>query len=767
MKKLGIWFGLLCILQGVVPMQVVAQTLTETKSSVNSEAVSETDIRSDTSLTSSTEEISLSEEFTSSSEQTIEKNETSTSLNEETKTDSSTTQSSIRQSENQSEKQLQNKKAAFIKSNLVQAKYVTLTNQNYSLKIYQNLTDLNTYTTPNKEQLNKTYQVTKTITLEGQDYYLLTSGDKDLGYVLVADVTTSDFSQGNEISYEVEKYFVTLEEKNVLFANFSSAPQSTKSILRKTLKAKGYYIDYSGTRYEVLVDNKNNAVGIVDATVLKETSAGGIYQANRQYVTFVEKSGDIYKDFNFALRNKTTAYYLKTYDARGFYLHFNGKKYYTIYDNKGKWIGYVPENFVKTGNGKGGIYQSSNRYITFTNANYGMYSNFDFKKLRTTKTLYKKTYQARGYYEHFNGARYYTVYDNKGKWLGYVNAASAKTGNGKGGIYQSSNRYITFTNANYWMYSNFNFKKLRTTKNLYKKTYQARGYYEHFNGARYYTVYDNKGKWLGYVNAASAKTGNGKGGMYQKLGDEGVVISRNYLTYNDFNFKKRGKTSAIFNQSVQARGYYQHFNGAKYYSIYNGKGKWLGYVNSAAVRIKKGTAAYLGTTRGKVLKHMTANEKNGFYVGTRYRGLGYGGISNQEVFMQPKGRPNKYGQGMNCTGFVAAAMRNSGANLAPITRLGYGGAANATLWRDALKKNCKYYTYGSINALLKSGRAKKGDILYLEGRWGEYGADCHIGIFWGNNGHQNRFWHQVLAGNMISNIFSGTPYSMVYLFPQE
>lgn len=688
MKKLGIWFGLLCILQGVVPMQVVAQTLTETKGSVNSEAVSETDIRSDTSLTSSTEEINLSEEFTSSSEQTIEKNETSTSLNEETKTDSSTTQSSTRQSEKQSEKQLQNKKAAFIKSNLVQAKYVTLTNQNYSLKIYQNLTDLNTYTTPNKEQLNKTYQVTKTITLEGQDYYLLTSGDKDLGYVLVADVTTSDFSQGNEISYEVEKYFVTLEEKNVLFANFSSAPQSTKSILRKTLKAKGYYIDYSGTRYEVLVDNKNNAVGIVDATVLKETSAGGIYQANRQYVTFVEKSGDIYKDFNFALRNKTTAYYLKTYDARGFYLHFNGKKYYTIYDNKGKWIGYVPENFVKTGNGKGGIYQSSNRYITFTNANYWMYSNFDFKKLRTTKTLYKKTYQ-------------------------------------------------------------------------------ARGYYEHFNGARYYTVYDNKGKWLGYVNAASAKTGNGKGGMYQKLGDEGVVISRNYLTYNDFNFKKRGKTSAIFNQSVQARGYYQHFNGAKYYSIYNGKGKWLGYVNSAAVRIKKGTAAYLGTTRGKVLKHMTANEKNGFYVGTRYRGLGYGGISNQEVFMQPKGRPNKYGQGMNCTGFVAAAMRNSGANLAPITRLGYGGAANATLWRDALKKNCKYYTYGSINALLKSGRAKKGDILYLEGRWGEYGADCHIGIFWGNNGHQNRFWHQVLAGNMISNIFSGTPYSMVYLFPQE
>lgn len=688
MKKLGIWFGLLCILQGVVPMQVVAQTLTETKGSVNSEAVSETDIRSDTSLTSSTEEINLSEEFTSSSEQTIEKNETSTSLNEETKTDSSTTQSSTRQSEKQSEKQLQNKKAAFIKSNLVQAKYVTLTNQNYSLKIYQNLTDLNTYTTPNKEQLNKTYQVTKTITLEGQDYYLLTSGDKDLGYVLVADVTTSDFSQGNEISYEVEKYFVTLEEKNVLFANFSSAPQSTKSILRKTLKAKGYYIDYSGTRYEVLVDNKNNAVGIVDATVLKETSAGGIYQANRQYVTFVEKSGDIYKDFNFALRNKTTAYYLKTYDARGFYLHFNGKKYYTIYDNKGKWIGYVPENFVKTGNGKGGIYQSSNRYITFTNANYWMYSNFDFKKLRTTKTLYKKTYQ-------------------------------------------------------------------------------ARGYYEHFNGARYYTVYDNKGKWLGYVNAASAKNGNGKGGMYQKLGDEGVVISRNYLTYNDFNFKKRGKTSAIFNQSVQARGYYQHFNGAKYYSIYNGKGKWLGYVNSAAVRIKKGTAAYLGTTRGKVLKHMTANEKNGFYVGTRYRGLGYGGISNQEVFMQPKGRPNKYGQGMNCTGFVAAAMRNSGANLAPITRLGYGGAANATLWRDALKKNCKYYTYGSINALLKSGRAKKGDILYLEGRWGEYGADCHIGIFWGNNGHQNRFWHQVLAGNMISNIFSGTPYSMVYLFPQE
>ncbi|PAB02048.1 hypothetical protein [Enterococcus canintestini] len=760
MKKLGVWFGLLCILQGVVPMQVVAEVLPADPRTTQSDGTTDS-LVSDEMITQSS---ATNDSVISStvSEEAVESSTATSSSKENTATTESDTSTSETESPLLAPQDLLPKK-----NKVGDFKYVTLTSDNTNLKLFQDLTNLNVWNTPTKNQLNKTYQIKEVYRFNEQDYYLLGDSTSELGYVVASAVKPTTFSQGSELPYGEEKYFVAVTETNALWKDFSQAPQSTKSILRKTLKAKGYYLDFDGTRYEVLVDRNGAQQGIVKTSALKATNAGGIYQSAKQYVTFVKNNSPIYNNFALSVRSKTNTYYLKTYEARGFYLHFNGTKYLTIYDNKGKWIGYVPENFVKTGNGKGGIYQSSNRYITFTSANYAMYSNFNFKKLRTTKGLYKKTYQARGYYEHFNGARYYTVYDNKGKWLGYVNAASAKTGNGKGGIYQSSNRYITFTSANYTMYSNFNFKKLGTTKNLYKKTYQARGYYEHFNGARYYTVYDNKGKWLGYVNAASAKTGNGKGGMYQKLGDEGVVISRNYATYTNFNFKKRGKTSSVFNQSVQVRGYYQHFNGAKYYTIYNAKGKWLGYVNSAAVRIKKGAATYLGTSRARVLKHLKANEKNGFYVGTRYRGLGYGGVSNQEVFMQPKGNPNKYGQGMNCTGFVAAAMRNSGANLAPISRLGYGGAANATLWRDSLKKNCKYYTYGSISALLKSGRAKKGDILYLEGRWGEYGADCHIGIFWGDNGHQNRFWHQVLAGNMISNIFSGTPYSMVYLFPQE
>lgn len=681
MKKLGVWFGLLCILQGVVPMQVVAEVLPADPRTTQSAGTTDPWV-SDEMITQSS---ATSDSVISStvSEEAVESSTATSSSKENTATTESDTSTSETESPLLAPQDLLPKK-----NKVGDFKYVTLTSDNTNLKLFQDLTNLNVWNTPTKNQLNKTYQIKEVYRFNEQDYYLLGDTTSELGYVVASAVKPTTFSQGSELPYGEEKYFVAVTETNALWKDFSQAPQSTKSILRKTLKAKGYYLDFDGTRYEVLVDRNGAQQGIVKTSALKATNAGGIYQSAKQYVTFVKNNSPIYNNFALSVRSKTNTYYLKTYEARGFYLHFNGTKYLTIYDNKGKW-------------------------------------------------------------------------------LGYVNAASAKTGNGKGGIYQSSNRYITFTSANYTMYSNFNFKKLGTTKNLYKKTYQARGYYEHFNGARYYTVYDNKGKWLGYVNAASAKTGNGKGGMYQKLGDEGVVISRNYATYTNFNFKKRGKTSSVFNQSVQVRGYYQHFNGAKYYTIYNAKGKWLGYVNSAAVRIKKGAATYLGTSRARVLKHLKANEKNGFYVGTRYRGLGYGGVSNQEVFMQPKGNPNKYGQGMNCTGFVAAAMRNSGANLAPISRLGYGGAANATLWRDSLKKNCKYYTYGSISALLKSGRAKKGDILYLEGRWGEYGADCHIGIFWGDNGHQNRFWHQVLAGNMISNIFSGTPYSMVYLFPQE
>ena len=105
-------------------------------------------------------------------------------------------------------------------------------------------------------------------------------------------------------------------------------------------------------------------------------------------------------------------------------------------------------------------------------------------------------------------------------------------------------------------------------------------------------------------------------------------------------------------------------------------------------------------------------------------------------------------------------------NLNKITQVAnaWGGAANAYNWRDALTKHTDYETFGTIGQLLSSGKAKKGDIIYLEADFSKPGPDPHIGIFWGDYSSQNRFFHATWPATKISEIYSYTPYSKVYLF---
>lgn len=73
------------------------------------------------------------------------------------------------------------------------------------------------------------------------------------------------------------------------------------------------------------------------------------------------------------------------------------------------------------------------------------------------------------------------------------------------GNYIADGRYVTVTNKNYNTWSNFSWKYRQSTKNMYNKTYTARGRYQHVNGSTYYSLYDGKGNWQGYINAAAVK----------------------------------------------------------------------------------------------------------------------------------------------------------------------------------------------------------------------------------------------------------------------
>lgn len=183
---------------------------------------------------------------------------------------------------------------------------------------------------------------------------------------------------------------------------------------------------------------------------------------------------------------------------------------------------------------------------------------------------------------------------------------------------------------------------------------------------------------------------------------------------------------------------------------------------------------WLGATR-TALEELSAHEHDSFYLGTPYGNIdpyGNGGPLNTWDCWYPNGRPKANGQAyMNCTGFIVAVLESCGCNcdaigsyVSPTTGYNNGNKANASRWYNFLIDHASMYTrYESKEALLASGKLRKGDIIYAEPRnWQDPNADCHIMFFWGNAPDHDLAWHScghgegVIAGtcpgNMISRI---------------
>lgn len=231
-----------------------------------------------------------------------------------------------------------------------------------------------------------------------------------------------------------------------------------------------------------------------------------------------------------------------------------------------------------------GNYIADGRYVTVTNKNYNTWSNFSWKYRQSGNVLLNKTFQAKGRYEHQNGSTYLSLYDANGKWYGYINEKGVKFGQGKQGAYIGYNKYVTITSKGYNTWSNFSWKTRHSGTTITNKTYLAKGKYHHINGSTYLSLYDKQGKWYGYINEKSGKVGKGQEGSYIADGRKVKVTSKNYNTWSNFSWKYRQSTKNMYNKTYTARGRYQHVNGSSYYSLYDGKGNWQGYINAAAVK---------------------------------------------------------------------------------------------------------------------------------------------------------------------------------------
>lgn len=424
-------------------------------------------------------------------------------------------------------------------------------------------------------------------TFDGKRYLLLKDNkEKIIGYVNENAIKSSPGGQGFYQSYGD---FVTIISGNYdIWQNFNWEKRNHSSDYKgQTLQARGYYEHFNGSRYLSLYDSKGKWVGYIDEAGTKvANNRGGVYQSYGKYVKIKSKNYDIWQDFNWKKRSHSSKYYGQTLQARGYYHHFNGARYLSLYDTKGKWVGYINETGTELTNPQG-KHHSYGKYVSIKSKNYDIWQNFDWKKRNHSSDYYGQSLQARGYYDHFNGSRYLSLYDSKGKWVGYINETGTQlSNNGVSSVHQRYGKYVTIKTKNVGIWQNFNWKQRANSTSYYGKPLEARGYYVHFNGKKYFSLYDNKGKWIGYINEDNVETNNSNVGFYQRYGKQVILTSKNYDIWQNFNWKKRDHSSNYYGQELEARGVYEHFNGGRYLSLYDKSGKWIGYINQTGTKDK-------------------------------------------------------------------------------------------------------------------------------------------------------------------------------------
>lgn len=396
--------------------------------------------------------------------------------------------------------------------------------------------------------------------------------------------TSSEEKPKLEISAQkTDRQYVKINRAAVLYTLQGSELIPTKTLaassqlFKTTKKAQA-----ADGEFLAISDQKNQALGWVkkaEVTVLK-----GSYETVNRYVTITKKGYSFWQDPSFAKENlKSAPYYQKTLRVAEVFHHTNGSDYLAIYRNNGQFVGYINASGTAAAPGQQGIFLSDNQYATITSKNYTIWNNFNWQKKGTSAAYAGKTVKIKGRYEHYNGSRYYSLYDSKGKWLGYMNATGLKATKNPQGTYQNYGKYVTITKNNYTIWGNFNWKvKKNSTTKVAGQTFLAKGKYGHYNGSTYYSLYNNKGKWVGYLNAKAASVAKNAGGIWQKETKKVRVVKKNYTLWQNFSWQKRGNTTSYHNQILQVKGKYRHFNGSTYYSLYTTNGKWLGYGNSGA-----------------------------------------------------------------------------------------------------------------------------------------------------------------------------------------
>lgn len=176
------------------------------------------------------------------------------------------------------------------------------------------------------------------------------------------------------------------------------------------------------------------------------------------------------------------------------------------------------------------------------------------------------------------------------------------------------------------------------------------------------------------------------------------------------------------------------------------------------------TLSDLGVTREALLQELEAHEHDAYYLGTPYRGGDY---------QSPNGDTSYNGiPAMNCGGFVSFVLRKVGLRaeetmrlikLVPGQSLLFGSGrpydllAGASNYRNLIKNaGLEAYVFSSPFQLISSGKAEKGDILFIDkAPNAKQGDDTHIGFYWSRSLFET-MWHSGENGNCIGPVATAT-----------
>ncbi|TXW62442.1 L,D-transpeptidase [Enterococcus gallinarum] len=556
MKKNRGWgYRLLCIISLVsAPLVSAGATYAETidtgTSSVNQVTESTTntsrtttETTDSTTATSSTIDTSTSEASTNSStdsfgETTTSSSEITVSSTEETDTSEANPVITVKELANSNRYvKINTFTATTTESQAMDSRQVLYTLNQLQLTATGSITELAGHVYKSVKQ----YQDTATKKKYSE---LLDEQNHVIGIVEAESVTTADGV------FQSEKKYATVQSGNYpLWESifFDKQLVTTKTINQQTFQVKESFKHGNGSTYYALYTDKNQFIGWINAKGAADAkSPGGIWQSESKYATIISGNYTLWQNFDWSAKKGTTAALNgKTVKATGKYSHVNGATYYSLYDNKNKWLGYINAAGVKTTSNAQGAYQAYGKYVTLTKKNYTIWGNFNWSsKKNTTSSLYGKTYQAKGKYEHWNGSTYYSLSDSTGKWIGYLNAEAATVANNQGGIWQSENKTIRMKSKNYTLWQDLNFsKKKASSGNYMNKNIKVTGKYQHYNGATYYSLYLNN-TWIGYINATGVTNAHV---IHSQSNISRYVIvnnaSGNFLNAADPNSSKLGKKS--------------------------------------------------------------------------------------------------------------------------------------------------------------------------------------------------------------------------------